>query len=309
MGHELQETSNMPYVVTALDLPRLWADLSSPDIERQCEAISKLAPIYRENSFMRAKVYWAAKSHDEKLRAAGIEALGDLWDKKAIDVLLSCVRRDIPHIRQKALWSLTKMWWGESEKALPPLVKMLLKLDAPLRLEAVKVIQRLLVFYGFSLDRKANMDSQHPLVNKVKPELEKLGVRLRILPDFNELVRRIPSELVIAILQGDSMDDRQFAFVSLVRAQDKRFVEIALQMADDADPQKRVDAMTMLGGLKEVRAIPLLIEHLTDMDEYPVEPDEEPEKVLEVAARALENIGTPEALIALAEWQEKSENA
>jgi HEAT repeat protein len=114
---------------------------------------------------------------------------------------------------------------------------------------------------------------------------------------LGEMKDRRTTRYLIAALQDKDSDVRYEAARSLGDLGDPRAVQPLIAALQDPDPRVRRYAILALGEMKALAAVGPLCRLLSDTHRGVTE------RICDVAARALEQIATPEALAAVAEWR------
>jgi HEAT repeat protein/DNA polymerase III delta prime subunit len=255
------------------------------------------------------------KDENWHVRSAASSVLGFLGDPRAIPPLLEALGDEIWHVRSVAVEALEQI--GDS--ATSSLLSALDDEDWRVRANAAMVL-------GWLRDSVAVPGLLHILSDpnpevrwRVADALGKIGdpeaipLLLRTLYDEAEIVRinafealvrigqRKISSLLGFLLDEDSTIRATTAFV-LGYIAESTAIPMLLEVINDEDGHVRSAAIEALGRIGDPIAVSHLVEHLQDETRpYP----SIMLRVCDVAAEALEKIGTPEALTALEEWEDR----
>jgi HEAT repeat protein len=115
---------------------------------------------------------------------------------------------------------------------------------------------------------------------------------------------------LLKLLQDENGKVRHAAIVSLAKIKNPLAVPGLIALLQDKDKDIRLFATWALGIIPHADAIPGLIERLSDTDTqvcYVENMEEEEVRICDVAAWALENIGTPEALETVRQWRHEQD--
>lgn len=238
------------------------------------------------------------------VRMAAARALGQTRDRRALRGLLDALKDISPHVRAasaEAIGKIGEVHPEEGVRTLPTLIGLLNDHDSAVRTETAEALGRI---GGACTAPRARAYAVPALLNAFRDP----GVQVRSAAA--EALRQIGPDAVpglVRALRDDEMQVRSAAAWVIRQIGDQygkaaaRAVQPLLDALDDIDERVRWYAVGALGVLRDPRAVPRLVRLLDDDELPPGEFDEQ--RICDVAAEALEKIGTPEARAAVRIWR------
>jgi hypothetical protein len=217
---------------------------------------------------------------DPDVRQAAARALGYLGDIRATIPLISALKDAHGDVRAEVAMALGDL--GDN-RAIQPLLITLSDSYAPVRTDAATALGM--------LGRSA-----------VRPLIEALQntnayIREGAAWALGDLGDTLAVEPLLKVLRDANVLVRAYAARGLGTLGDKQAIQYLMPLLFDVDVIVRAWTCWALGQLGGKQAIPGLIVCLSDKRRYSYQS----RRICDIAARALEEIGTPEALAALAE--------
>ncbi len=236
------------------------------------------------------------------VRMASARALGQIGDPEALPGLLDALRDVSPHVRGNAAAALGSMGALHPERGaelIPPLIAALGDADSGVR-----------ALSALALGRVAAAHHDPALRGQVVPALlntfrdSSVNVRTNAAWALG-LIGPDAVPAMIHALRDEQMQVRSAAASVLKQVAERhgrasKAVDALIAALDDVDETVRWYAIGALGVIRDPRAVPHLVRVLDDMHKpYPF--DEM--RICDIAAEALERIGTPEARAAVRIWR------
>lgn len=249
------------------------------------------------------------QNDDAAIRLIASETFRRRVDTRAFDPLVTALRDTNPHVRRNAAAALGQIGDPRAVKPLAEVVQH----DTwnIVRISAIEALGTLATSSGLS-DPEAAPDPVSPAAEArseitaqvVKAMIEDSDWRVRrtgarILGDIGD--RRATRYLVMALRDTDS-DVRYETAKSLGKLGDTRAIQPLIAALKDRDPRVRRYAILSLGDMQAAGAVGPLSHLLGDTHRGVIE------RICDAAARALEYIGTPEALAAVRRWRNQHNN-
>lgn len=248
-------------------------------------------------------------SDNDEVRWRAVLAIGDIGNSKSVSHLMGMLYDSSEIVRSCSSMALGKI----GVPALPELIRFLREADEEIKNEvsfALIEIGEPAVPYllEFLPDYKTGASGIAAFVLQVigaVPSLclalkhEHLFVRFSVAHILGEI--RDPKAIPYLIAHAKDKDNwiRETVVEALGKIGDKSATLVLLTALKDRTGSVRWQAAKALGEIKDETATEGLIERLSDR----VKPYLKKQRICEVAAEALENIGTSEALAALEEWR------
>jgi HEAT repeat protein len=223
----------------------------------------------------------ALSDPDEDVRSSAADALGLLGDARAVEPLLHALSDPDGRVRSSAADALGKL----GEPAVEPLIRVLSDPRGYIRSSTADALGKLGEPAVEPLIRVLS-DPRGYIRSSAAEALRKLGDARAVEP-------------LIRALSDPDKDVRSRAADALAQLGDARAVEPLLHALSDPDRNVRSGTVAALGRLGDARAVERLTDLLSDTsgDIFDLE------RVCDAAAIALQSIGTPEALAAVADWR------
>ncbi len=257
------------------------------------------------------------KNEDADVRHSAANTLGKLGDIRAVEPLITALKDGDAGVRSRAVSALGKL--GDV-RAVDPLIIALKDEDRYVRLSTgidPGELRTLGVWTNAfkdiyfdvrsgaaeSLGKLGDVRAVDPLINTLKDEDKR--VRRNAVKALGKLGDVRAVDPLINTLKDEDKHVRRNVAEALDKLRDVRAVEPLINALKDEDKWVRRDAAFALGELGDVRAITPLTQLLSDNARAT---SYSRDRVCDVAARALEKIGTPEALAAVAEWRKSRDD-
>ena len=255
----------------------------------------------------------ALKDRDSNVRQGAAQALGQLGDARAVEPLITALKDSDWRVRQGAAQALGQL---RDVRAVEPLIAALKDRDSNVRQGAAQAMGQL-----------GDVRAVEPLIAALKDR--DWSMRHRAAQALGQLGDARAVEILVTALQDRNSDVRQGAAQALGQLGDARAVEPLVTALKDRNWSVWHRAAQALRQLGDARAVETLVTALKDDsssarhraaqalgqlgDARAVEPlitalkDNEKKDIRQRAAEALRQIGTPEALAALCEYEGKSD--
>ena len=255
----------------------------------------------------------ALKDRDSNVRQGAAQALGQLGDARAVEPLITALKDSDWRVRQGAAQALGQL---RDVRAVEPLIAALKDRDSNVRQGAAQALGQL-----------GDVRAVEPLIAALKDR--DWSMRHRAAQALGQLGDARAVEILVTALQDRNSDVRQGAAQALGQLGDARAVEPLVTALKDRNWSVWHRAAQALRQLGDARAVETLVTALKDDsssarhraaqalgqlgDARAVEPlitalkDNEKKDIRQRAAEALRQIGTPEALAALCEYEGKSD--
>lgn len=245
--------------------------------------------------------------HDPQIpvRMAAARALGQIGDPRAFSPLVDALHDASPHVRARvaaALGEIALRLGSGGAWALAALLGALKDGDSEVRMHAAEALGRIGAAQEKSALRAQPVPGLLEAFRDDSVQVRSAAARALgwIVPDA------VPG--LIAALRDEEMQVRSAAAWVLEQIGEQygqaaaRAVPPLLAALDDPDEGVRWYAVGALGVLRDPRAVPRLVRLLDDEDQPYRGPYDE-RRICDVAAEALEKIGTPEASAAVRIWR------
>lgn len=229
----------------------------------------------------------ALDNPDPNHRKMAVEGLGAMDFPEALDVLVRALRHPLKDVCSLAMRALGKTKHNE---AVPELLNILKHDDIELRRIAIETLGIIGDSHAISELIKCMDDEDQYVRNHAAIALGDIG-NIDAVPDL------------IKALNHQDYGLRTYAARALGKIGDIQALEPLINKTlRDEDAHVRRGAAIALGQLGNPRAVPHLIERLSDEQDPSFK-----DKVCDAAARSLREIGIPEALEAVEDWEKKSQ--
>ncbi len=256
------------------------------------------------NQEVAAALTRALRDRSIPVRMAAARALGQTGDREALPALIDALKDISPHVRGASAWAIGEVGARHPEegaRALPTVIAMLHDVDGSVRAQTAEALGRIGAACSAPRTRTYAVPTlldafRDPSVQVRSAAARALG---RIGPDA--------APGLVAALRDDEMQVRSAAAWVLQEIGDKygqaaaKAAPALIAALDDVDERVRWYAVGALGVIRDPRAVPGLVKMLEDTDQPPGLYDEK--RICDVAAEALERIGTAEARAALRIWR------
>jgi HEAT repeat protein len=210
------------------------------------------------------------------VRAYAAAALGIMGDIRAVNPLIQALSDQYRYVNREIVKALGRL---KDISALEVLVRALKHHDEEVRSNA-----------AFALGELGDNRAQDALIQTLNDSRYTVG-----LTAANSLLKlgNVPLKPIVQALSGYDPTLRVLAAYILGKLNDTKAVEPLIATLKDEYAGVRQRSAVALGNLKDVRAVVPLIHLLEDIDPA----------IRATVATSLEQIGTPEALAAVAEWR------
>jgi HEAT repeat protein len=260
----------------------------------------------------------ALNDTNAKIRSSAAKALGLLGDRRAFEPLIAALVDVDAGVRSSAAEALGQVGDG---RAVEPLLTALNDADEWVPRYAARALGKLgTVGFKALLDQLKNpaaymcvivVEALGDLKNAeaVEPLIDVLNdaeneVRRSAAKALGHLGAKWAAEPLIAALTDPEKRVRSSAADALGELGDGRAVEPLIAALNDANAEVRSNVAEALGKMRDARAVEPLIPLLIDTDKAEgANTFASTTRVCDTAARALEAIGTPEALEAVRSWR------
>ncbi len=248
---------------------------------------------------------------DERVRSTAAEGLGRIGDKRALESLIHALNDKEAYVRWHAAEGISDL---ADEQAVEALVIALDDDEELVRYFAARGLGNIRDSRAVEALMGAVYDSDDGVVYNAIDSLAKIGdvraakaLSLALAYQDEEIYERAElalrqfgetavAPLIVALRDSDD-DIRQYAALALGIIGSSRAVEALITSLTDTDPDVRWHAAVALGKIEDVHSVGSLIRTLADKGRHWTG-----NRVRDAAAEALQQIGTPEALEAVAEW-------
>jgi HEAT repeat protein len=289
MGPDNELSSNDTPLLGTVE--RLLMVLSSKDTPAErIPAFEQLKKVADKQSVPR--LIDVLQSRQFKGRAEVAEVLGMIGDDRAVPILVFTLQDPDWQVRLHAAEALGQI--GHM-RAVTPLIEALPQAGLLERNAIAAALVRL-------QDRRAIAPLVQSLGTSPPDEKARYQADPEVLQTYYQLLAQFGDDMLPALaaaLHDDNSNLQEGALAVLLAMGSDGAVELLMVALEEGDETVRSMAAQALGQLADPQAVPALIAALSD----PGRSQWWPRPICEEAASALEQIGTPEALDAVADWR------